>query len=135
MSGVVYMCLHSTFKLQPQFDGVLAGILRRVPDSVILFTEGRRHSWTQLVGRTHTPARTHACACVCVCAACGTRDAAAWLWRRVLHCARPDAVTVVLVCLAAARAVGAHHARRGPSPRLRASAARQHTVPVRAGSR
>jgi len=47
--AVVYMCMHSTFKMQPQFDGVLAGILRRVPKAVVVVTEGRRETWTEQV--------------------------------------------------------------------------------------
>ena len=65
--GVVYMCLHSTFKFQPSFDRVLGDILRRVPNSVVAVTEGRQTAWTQAVSTAGCSASTRVCLIVCVC--------------------------------------------------------------------
>ena len=43
----VYACPQTLFKLHPDFDPILAGILRGDPDGMLLLIEGRSPAWTQ----------------------------------------------------------------------------------------
>jgi len=45
-SWIIYMCPQSIFKLMPEFDAAVIEILRRVPNSHVVFIEGRRLRWT-----------------------------------------------------------------------------------------
>ncbi|REK15849.1 MAG: TIGR03032 family protein [Planctomycetota bacterium] len=45
----VYLCPQTLFKLHPEFDAVLAEILRRDPHGELILLEGRRPTWTRLV--------------------------------------------------------------------------------------
>ena len=45
----VYGCLHSTFKLHPQYDAVLAGILRADPAGVVLLPRTGSSNWDRMV--------------------------------------------------------------------------------------
>lgn len=48
----LYGCLQTLFKFHPDFDAILAEILRRDPRGLVLLVEGRHPSWTeQLVSR------------------------------------------------------------------------------------
>lgn len=47
--GTRYACPQTLFKLHPDFDAVLGGILRQDPKGVLLLIEGRSPTWTQLV--------------------------------------------------------------------------------------
>lgn len=38
-NGVVFMCAQSMFKLHPDYDKVLAAILQRVPESILVLVE------------------------------------------------------------------------------------------------
>jgi predicted O-linked N-acetylglucosamine transferase (SPINDLY family) len=45
----IYVCPQTLFKLHPQFDPVLADILRRDPDGQLVLIEGRAANWTRLL--------------------------------------------------------------------------------------
>lgn len=45
----VYACPQTLFKFHPEFDPLLAGILRRDPEGVLVVVEGRMPSWTELL--------------------------------------------------------------------------------------
>jgi protein O-GlcNAc transferase len=45
----VYGCPQTLFKLHPSFDPLLAEILRRDPDGVLVLIEGRMPTWTRLL--------------------------------------------------------------------------------------
>jgi predicted O-linked N-acetylglucosamine transferase (SPINDLY family) len=45
----VYLCPQTLFKLHPEFDAVLAKILRRDPLGELVLIEGRRPDWTRLL--------------------------------------------------------------------------------------
>ena len=45
----LYACPQTLFKLHPAFDRLLAEILRRDPDGLLLLIEGRASEWTQLL--------------------------------------------------------------------------------------
>ena len=47
--GTRYVCPQTLFKFHPDFDGVLAGILRGDPDGRLLLIEGRVPHWTALL--------------------------------------------------------------------------------------
>ncbi len=49
--GVLYGCLQSLFKLHPQFDAVLAEIVRRDPTGWLVLAEGGRASWKAALRR------------------------------------------------------------------------------------
>lgn len=46
-AGALYACLQAPYKLHPDFDPVLAGILDRDPDGHVLLLEARRPAWTE----------------------------------------------------------------------------------------
>ena len=46
---VIYICAQSIFKLHPDFDKVIGDILREDPKGIVVFLQGRRPSWTQLL--------------------------------------------------------------------------------------
>jgi protein O-GlcNAc transferase len=50
-SGHVYACPQSLFKFHPEFDAVLAEILRRDPAGVLMLLEGWSPHWTELLLR------------------------------------------------------------------------------------
>ena len=45
----LYACPQTLFKLHPEFDGLLAEILRRDPSGLLLLIEGRASEWTALL--------------------------------------------------------------------------------------
>lgn len=45
----LYVCPQSLYKLHPDFDGVMGGILRADPDGLIVLLEGSRPKWTELL--------------------------------------------------------------------------------------
>jgi predicted O-linked N-acetylglucosamine transferase (SPINDLY family) len=45
----LYACLQSLFKIHPDFDAILGGILRRDAHGTVLLLEGRFPHWTQLL--------------------------------------------------------------------------------------
>jgi len=45
----LYVCPQSLFKLHPEFDARLGKLLRADPDGRVVFFEGRRSGWTQLL--------------------------------------------------------------------------------------
>jgi predicted O-linked N-acetylglucosamine transferase (SPINDLY family) len=46
--GHLYACTQSLFKVHPDFDEMIARILRRDPNGIILFFEGKHAHWTKL---------------------------------------------------------------------------------------
>jgi predicted O-linked N-acetylglucosamine transferase (SPINDLY family) len=48
-SGHVYLCPQTLFKMHPEFDAILGGILRRDPAGELVLIEGRRPQWTALL--------------------------------------------------------------------------------------
>jgi predicted O-linked N-acetylglucosamine transferase (SPINDLY family) len=48
-SGALYACLQSLFKIHPDFDAILAGILRRDAGGTVLLLEGLYPHWTKLL--------------------------------------------------------------------------------------
>ena len=48
-AGTRYACPQTLFKFHPDFDAVLAGILRGDPDGVLVLLEGRVPHWTALL--------------------------------------------------------------------------------------
>lgn len=51
-----YFCGQSLFKMQPDFDDLLAGILRGDPDGEVLLVEGSDPAWSQLLKRRFSSA-------------------------------------------------------------------------------
>ena len=47
----LYICPQSLFKVHPEFDAILAEILRRDPAGELLFVQGSPPSWTELLDR------------------------------------------------------------------------------------
>ena len=47
----LYACIQSLFKVHPDFDDIIAGILRKDPEGIILFFEGKHAQWEQLLRR------------------------------------------------------------------------------------
>jgi predicted O-linked N-acetylglucosamine transferase (SPINDLY family) len=47
----IYLCFQNVFKLHPDFDQILAGILDRDPLAEIVMMEGRHPEWTDLLRR------------------------------------------------------------------------------------
>ena len=47
----LYTCIQSLFKVHPDFDDIIAGILRKDPEGIILFFEGKHAHWEQLLRR------------------------------------------------------------------------------------
>lgn len=45
----VYACPQTLFKFHPDFDPLLAGVLRRDPNGVLAVIEGRMRTWTELL--------------------------------------------------------------------------------------
>jgi predicted O-linked N-acetylglucosamine transferase (SPINDLY family) len=45
----VYACLQSVFKLHPEFDDILGGILRRDPKAVLVMSEGYYPHWREVL--------------------------------------------------------------------------------------
>ncbi|MCC7475501.1 MAG: TIGR03032 family protein [Pirellulales bacterium] len=45
----LYLCPQTLFKFHPEFDGVLADILRRDPRGQLVLIEGRTANWTRLI--------------------------------------------------------------------------------------
>jgi uncharacterized protein (TIGR03032 family) len=45
----LYVCPQTLFKMHPQFDAILAGILRRDPAGDLVLIAGRQPQWTQLL--------------------------------------------------------------------------------------
>ena len=45
----LYFCAQTLFKLHPDFDAILAGILRQDPLGQLVLIEGRQPHWTHLV--------------------------------------------------------------------------------------
>lgn len=45
----LYLCFQNLFKMHPDFDPILAGILRRDPEAEIVMMEGRHPEWTALL--------------------------------------------------------------------------------------
>jgi predicted O-linked N-acetylglucosamine transferase (SPINDLY family) len=43
----LYACIQSLFKVHPDFDEIIAGILRRDPDGIILFFEDKHMHWSR----------------------------------------------------------------------------------------
>eukprot|EP00913_Durusdinium_trenchii_P028424 g26652.t1 len=49
--SAIYLCPQTLFKIHPEFDGVLAEILRRDPNGHIVFIDGMYKNWTTLLRR------------------------------------------------------------------------------------
>lgn len=47
----LYGCLQTLFKFHPEFDAVLAGVLRRDPAGLVLLIQGNHARWTELLLR------------------------------------------------------------------------------------
>jgi len=47
--GPLYMCPQSLFKFHPDFDEVIAAILARDPNGILLLFDGKHPSWTRLL--------------------------------------------------------------------------------------
>ena len=47
----LYLCPQNLFKVHPDMDDLIAGILRRDPCGVVVLVEGRVRNWTQLLRR------------------------------------------------------------------------------------
>ena len=45
----LYACLQSLFKIHPDFDDIIAGILQRDPEGIILFFESKHAHWGKLL--------------------------------------------------------------------------------------
>jgi uncharacterized protein (TIGR03032 family) len=45
----VYLCPQTLFKMHPEFDGILNGILQRDPAGELVLIEGRQPQWTRLL--------------------------------------------------------------------------------------
>jgi len=45
----IYTCPQALFKLHPEFDAILAGILHADPDGILVLVEGKYASWSRLV--------------------------------------------------------------------------------------
>jgi predicted O-linked N-acetylglucosamine transferase (SPINDLY family) len=45
--GALYACLQAPYKLHPDFDALLAGILERDPTGKVVLLEARRPAWTE----------------------------------------------------------------------------------------
>jgi predicted O-linked N-acetylglucosamine transferase (SPINDLY family) len=50
----LYACVQSLFKVHPDFDEIIAGILRRDPNSIVLFFEDKHERWAQLLRERFT---------------------------------------------------------------------------------
>lgn len=50
-AGNLYVCAQATFKFHPDFDAVLARILRSDPKGLVVITTGRRRQWTEHLRR------------------------------------------------------------------------------------
>lgn len=48
LSSVVYMCAQSLFKLHPDFDLAVKGVLEASGSNHLVFTAGRRQQWTSI---------------------------------------------------------------------------------------
>lgn len=48
-TGAIYLCPQSLFKIHPEFDELLAEILRRDPTGQIVFIDGMYSNWTKLL--------------------------------------------------------------------------------------
>ena len=51
----LYFCAQTLFKLHPEFDAILAELLRRDPLGDLIFVEGRHAHWSHLVKRAIRP--------------------------------------------------------------------------------
>jgi predicted O-linked N-acetylglucosamine transferase (SPINDLY family) len=47
----LYLCPQTLFKIHPEFDAILAGILRGDPSGEVVFIAGSHPQWTQLLGK------------------------------------------------------------------------------------
>ncbi len=45
----IYLCFQNLFKIHPQFDAILRGILERDRDAIIVMMEGKYANWTNLL--------------------------------------------------------------------------------------
>jgi len=50
----LYACIQSLFKVHPDFDDIIAGILRRDPEGIILFFESQHGHWGKLLRERFT---------------------------------------------------------------------------------